>query len=226
MASIQLSGSVGAGGSFAILGFANVTITGNADLTPNLAQYSNLFIKVSSDGSSLAVREVIMPLNEGTAFIVENSTSEGFAINLIGSSGTGVLIPPAGVALVVTDGTNYYGILLGASAAVFGTWTADVIPAASPYTPTAGQIMIAVNTSTGAVTVKTPANPYDGQPFCVKPTAASATPITVTATSGTIENPSNAGNFGASGLVPGQGSGAWWKWRASDSKWIGMPGGF
>ena len=226
MASILLSGSVGAGGSFAILGFVNVTITGNADLTLSAPQQANYFVKVASDGASLAVRQVIAPLNEGNTYVVENATSEGFAITFIGSSGTGVSIPPGAMALVVTDGTNYFGTLLGASATVFGTWTADVLPGASPYTPLAGQIMIAVNTSTGPVTVKTPANPYDGQPFCVKPTAASATPITVTATSGTIENPSNAGNFGASGLVPGQGSGAWWKWRASDSKWIGMPGGF
>lgn len=394
MASIQLSGSVGSGGSFSILGFANVTITGNADLTLNLAQYSNYFVKVSSDGASLAVRKVTVPLNEGTTFVVENATSEGFAINVIGPAGTGVVIPSGQSALVYTDGTNYIGLgfsgggsnlpwiatvnhaaspfqataatvyipvdptggttvivapvkpaagqvffvsaittstnavevninggeagvfiedpsnpgsfassvtvqgiggvagwkydaatlqwigivgfislatstipglileptdsglwhqtagvldvasFVGATpgtvpttnaagtdtpfAFIFGTWTADVLPAASPFTPTAAQIMVAVNTSTGAVTVNTPAAPVNGQMFCIKPTAASATPITVAANGGgiTVENPSNAGNFGATGSIPGQGSGAWFKFRSSDSKWIAMPGGF
>lgn len=115
---------------------------------------------------------------------------------------------------------------------LFGPWTADIVPGASPRTLLASEIMAAVNTSTGAVTVLTPlaqdgaSLPTNGQVFCVKPVAASATPITVQANGAgvTVENPSNAGNFGATGLVPGQGSGAWFKYRLSDKKWICMPG--
>lgn len=108
MADIQLSASVGAGGSFAILGRANVQIVGNADLVLSLVQYSNYFVQVTSDGTSAGVRNVIAPLNEGTTFVVQNKTSEGFAIVLKGPSGVGVSIPPLASALVATDGTNYF----------------------------------------------------------------------------------------------------------------------
>lgn len=108
MADIQLSGSVGAGGSFAILGRANVEVVGDVDLVLSLAQYSNYFMQVTSDNTSTGIRSVIAPLNEGTSFIVQNKTSEGFAIVLKGPSGTGVAIPPASSALVATDGTNYF----------------------------------------------------------------------------------------------------------------------
>src|ERR1700744_3827915 len=103
MAQIQLSGSVGSGGAFAILGEADVEITGNADLVLNLAQYSNYYINVTSDNTSTGIRNVIAPLNKGTTFIIKNATSEGFAIILKGPSGVGVSIPSGGVVLVVTD---------------------------------------------------------------------------------------------------------------------------
>lgn len=108
---------------------------------------------------------------------------------------------------------------------IFGVWTATVNNAASPYSPTAGQVMIAVDTSTGAVTINTPATPTDGQIFFIKPVTASATPITVAGTAGaTVENPSNAGNFGATGQIPGQGGGVGFKYQAAGTRWIGFTG--
>jgi hypothetical protein len=109
-------------------------------------------------------------------------------------------------------------------------WTADVLPAASPFTPTAAQQYVAVNTSTGAVTVLTPlagttgaTQPFNGQTFTVKATAASATPITIQANGAgvTVEDPSNGGTFGATGSIQAvAGGSATWKFRASDKKWI------
>lgn len=222
MADIQLSGSVGSGGSFAILGKADVVIVGNANLVLSLAQYSNYFVRVTSDGASLAVRTVQVPLNEGTTFWVQNATNEGFAILVAGPSGTGVSIPPGATALVATDGTNYFSPTNGA----LKTWkTTTVTNGLSPYTPAAGEAWIPCNTSGGAVVINTPANPVDGQDFSVKPVVASATPITVTAVGGaTIENPSNACSFGASGAVPGQGGAVTWKYKASTTQWIGASG--
>jgi hypothetical protein len=107
-------------------------------------------------------------------------------------------------------------------------WTPDVLPAVSPFTPTAAQGFVAVNTSTGAVTVKTPLAPvgvlpFDGQQFTVKATVASATPITISANGAgvTVEDPSNGGTFGATGTIQAvAGGSATFKFRLSDLKWI------
>ncbi len=116
------------------------------------------------------------------------------------------------------------GRATGGASVLFGTWGATVTHADSPFTPAAGRIMIPVDTSGGAVTIEMPANPSDGQTFFVKPVVASATPITVAAVGlgVTVEDPSNACNFGATGTVPGQGGAIGWKFRLSDQKWIGM----
>lgn len=117
---------------------------------------------------------------------------------------------------------------------IFGQPFADVVPGASPFTPTAAQRLVLVNTTTGAVTVLSPlaqdgvSLPTNGQAVCVKPAAASGTPITFQANGAavTVENPSNPGNFGATGLINGQSSGAFFVFRASDKKWFAIAGGF
>jgi hypothetical protein len=108
---------------------------------------------------------------------------------------------------------------------IFGTWTTTVNNAASPFSPTSAQIMIAVDTTGGAVTINTPASPTDGQVFFIKPVTPSATPITVAGTAGaTVENPSNACNFGATGEISGQGGGVGFKYQATGTRWIGFTG--
>jgi hypothetical protein len=57
-------------------------------------------------GSNSAVRDVIPPVVE-KLYTVVNNTSGGFAIRLIGATGTGVSIPPGITALVYCDGTNF-----------------------------------------------------------------------------------------------------------------------
>jgi hypothetical protein len=57
-------------------------------------------------GANSAVRDVIPPVVE-KLYTVVNNTSGGFAIRLIGASGTGVSIPPGITTLVYCDGTNF-----------------------------------------------------------------------------------------------------------------------
>jgi hypothetical protein len=57
-------------------------------------------------GANSAVRDVIPPVVE-KLYTVVNNTSGGFAIRVIGASGTGVSIPPGITALVYCDGTNF-----------------------------------------------------------------------------------------------------------------------
>jgi len=57
-------------------------------------------------GANSAVRDVIPPVVE-KLYTVVNNTSGGFAIRVIGASGTGVSIPPGITTLVYCDGTNF-----------------------------------------------------------------------------------------------------------------------
>jgi hypothetical protein len=58
-------------------------------------------------GTNTAARNVIAPLTEKT-YIVKNSTTGGFSIQIIGASGLGVTIPNGITTLVYCDGTNFY----------------------------------------------------------------------------------------------------------------------
>lgn len=128
------------------------------------------------------------------------------------------------------DGTTYFGSVVTSSIPDGAIpWTRDMLPADSPFTPSASQRYVAVNTTTGGVQVKTPlapdgtSLPKDGQELVVKCTAPSATPATVAANGGgvTVEDPSNGGVFGATGAIQAvAGGAARFKYRASDKKWI------
>lgn len=61
-------------------------------------------------GTNSAVRNVIPPLVKKT-YTVVNNTSGGYGINIIGATGTGVLIPNGFNSLVYCDGTNFYEAL-------------------------------------------------------------------------------------------------------------------
>ena len=109
------------------------------------------------------------------------------------------------------------------------TWHATLTHASTPFTPNPAtngpaDLVLPCDTSGGALTVNTPASPYDGMIITIKPIVASATPIILHANNGggeTVEDPSNSGTFGANGTVAGQGPACRWKYRASDLKWIG-----
>jgi hypothetical protein len=111
---------------------------------------------------------------------------------------------------------------------IFGSWTTTVTSGASPYSPAPGEVMIAVDTTGGVVVIETPnvPPPINGQIFFIKPVTQSATPITVQAVGAgvTVENPSNAGSFGATGTIPGQGGGVGFKYQAAGTRWIGFTG--
>jgi hypothetical protein len=63
-------------------------------------------------GALTATRNLIAPLVEKT-YIVQNNTTGGYSIQLIGSSGLGVTIPNGIAAFVYCDGTNFYNAISG-----------------------------------------------------------------------------------------------------------------
>jgi hypothetical protein len=65
-------------------------------------------------GANNAVRDVIPPVVEKLYTIVNNTTG-GFAIRVIGASGTGVNIPNGATCLVYCDGTNFVNGLSGSA---------------------------------------------------------------------------------------------------------------
>lgn len=101
-----MSSSIGVPGSEAVLGAANIII-GNANFTLLPNQYSNYFLNITSSVSLTAQRNIIAPNNQGQTFVVKNTTSGGFAIQIIGSSGTGVSITNGQTITVLFDGINY-----------------------------------------------------------------------------------------------------------------------
>ena len=65
-------------------------------------------------GTNNAVRDLIPPVQEKLYTIVNNTTG-GYAIRVIGSSGTGVNIPNGATCLVYCDGTNFVNGLSGSA---------------------------------------------------------------------------------------------------------------
>jgi microcystin-dependent protein len=64
------------------------------------------------NGALSEQRNLIAPLVEKT-YTIENSTTGGFGVQIIGSSGTGVVIPNGVTTTVYCDGTNFYAGLNG-----------------------------------------------------------------------------------------------------------------
>lgn len=65
-------------------------------------------------GTNNAQRDLIPPVVE-KLYTVVNSTTGGYAIRVIGASGTGVIIPNGATCLVYCDGTNFVNGLSGSA---------------------------------------------------------------------------------------------------------------
>lgn len=121
-AQINLGGSVGVPGSVAVLGNYNVVFAADATHTMSSTEYSNYFLDVTSSVSLTATRNLIAPLTQGQAFVVQNNTTGGQSITIIGSSGSGVTIADGYTVAVICDGNNY--IQVGGTSVVSGSFTA------------------------------------------------------------------------------------------------------
>lgn len=75
-------------------------------------------------GTLTQQRSLIAPLVEKT-YSIKNSTTGGFGVQIVGSSGTGVVIPNGQTIPVYCDGTNFYALVTGTASnfAVAGNLT-------------------------------------------------------------------------------------------------------
>lgn len=115
-------------------------------------------------GTNTAQRNLIAPLVEKT-YIIKNSTTGGFAVQIIGSSGTGVVIPNGVTASVYCDGINFYSALSGTvsgftvngTLSTTGALTYGGVTLANSVTGTGSMALSASPAFTGAPTAPTAA---------------------------------------------------------------------
>lgn len=103
---IPFAGNIGSQGPFALFNSGTLQFASDANHTMVNPEWSALGIRVTSSVSLTATRSLITPAGRFT-FIVENATTGGQAITVIGPSGAGVTIPNGQTATVWNDGTNY-----------------------------------------------------------------------------------------------------------------------
>jgi hypothetical protein len=103
-----------------VMSDANYTLTDFNGIT-NEARNAVLVVT----GTNAAVRDLIPPVQK-KLYTIANNTTGGFAIRVIGVSGTGVNIPNGATCLVFCDGTNFVNGLSGSAGnfSVNGTVTA------------------------------------------------------------------------------------------------------
>jgi hypothetical protein len=124
-------------------------------------------------GTNTAQRNLIAPLVEKT-YVVKNSTVGGFAVQIIGSSGTGVVIPNGVTTSVYCDGTNFYSNLTGAT----GNFTVAGNLGVTGTTALTGALSASTATFSGAISSVSPT--FTGTPLST--TAAPGTNTTQIAT--------------------------------------------
>ena len=121
------------------------------------------------NGTNTATRNLIAPLVEKT-YVVQNSTTGGYAIQVIGSSGLGVTIPNGIAAYVYCDGINFYNAISGS----VGNYTVNGNLAVTGTTALTGALTASTATFSGAISSVSPA--FTGTPTV--PTATAGTNTT------------------------------------------------
>lgn len=154
MANINLSGSISTTGT-SILGATSVVFATDANHTLSVAEYTNNFLAVTSGVALTATRNLIAPLVQGQSFVIQNNTTGGQSIQVIGSSGVGVTIGPGLTVSVVCDGTNYLPVS-GSSGGnpIFITQTDWYLDGYAGNDANPGTISLPVKTVMGGIVAK------------------------------------------------------------------------
>lgn len=134
-------------------------------------------------GTLSTQRNLIAPLVEKT-YNIKNSTTGGFGVQIIGSSGTGVVIPNGQTIPVYCDGTNFYALVTGAA----GNFSITGNLAVTGTTALTGALTASTANFSGAISSVSPA--FTGTP--TSPTAAPGTSTTQIATTAFVQNVAGA----------------------------------
>lgn len=129
-------------------------------------------------GTLTQQRNLVAPLVEKT-YNIKNATTGGFGVQIVGSSGTGVVIPNGQTVPVYCDGTNFYGLVTG-SATNFGVSGNLTVSGTASVT---GALSGSTATFSGAISSVSPS--FTGIP--TGPTAANGTSTTQLATTAFVQ---------------------------------------
>jgi hypothetical protein len=130
-------------------------------------------------GTNNAVRDIIAPLVE-KLYVVKNSTSGGYAVNIRASSGSSVSVPNGATVWVYCDGTNFNPI----GTESIGNFDVNGNLTVSGTTTLTGALGGSTATFSGAISSVSPA--FTGVPTA--PTAANATSTTQIATTAFVNS--------------------------------------
>ncbi len=106
-AGIPLSANVASGGNFPLQLSGTVIFSSDANRNLVYPETAAMSFKITSSVSLTATRNLIAPLTIGYQYTIENATTGGQSVQIIGSSGTGITIPNGSTLTVWCDGTNY-----------------------------------------------------------------------------------------------------------------------
>jgi hypothetical protein len=129
-------------------------------------------------GALSAQRNLIAPLVEKT-YTIRNTTTGGFGVQIIGSSGTGVIIPNGTTASVFCDGTNFFPATTGS----LGNQVINGNLLVTGTTTLVGALGASTATFSGAISSVNPT--FTGTPTA--PTAPSGTNTTQIATTAFVQ---------------------------------------
>lgn len=138
---------------------------------------------IVATGTNSQQRNIIAPLVEKT-YIIRNSTIGGFPIQIIGSSGTGVVIPNGVTTSVYCDGTNFFPAQSGTP----GNLTVNGNLAVTGTTSLTGALSGSTAVFSGAISSASPT--FTGVPTA--PTATVSTNTTQIATTAFVQSAFNA----------------------------------
>ena len=124
---VPITGNMGPGGVFPLLNSGTLHFTTDANHTMTYPEMSANVIRVVSNVTLTEQRNLVAPLTLGFQFTVQNATTGGQSIQVIGATGTGVIIANGTTVSVACDGTNY--VQVGVSGV--GTVTSFASPSAS-----------------------------------------------------------------------------------------------
>lgn len=123
---------------------------------------------IVATGTLSAQRNIVAPLAK-KIYTFKNLTTGGFAVQVIGASGTGVVIPNGATASVYSDGTNYYPLTTGSS----GNFTVSGNLSVTGTTSLAGALSGTTAAFSGAISSVSPA--FSGTPTAPTPAAGNNT---------------------------------------------------
>ena len=131
---VPVNGTLGTNGIFPLVNSPAVVFATDADHTMTYPEISGSsgFLVVTSGVSLTATRNLIAPLIVGFNWAVENATTGGHSIVVIGATGTGVTIASGYTMTVYCDGTNYVTLPSASGGTVLS------VTATAPVASTAG----------------------------------------------------------------------------------------